>query len=159
MKVMKAGAEIADSLGCAESIFDPSASGLLASVSDPSVPSWLQPTVAQQTIPHHPFIDILPWPSVRSKLIVTFAQPVQLRPTAARDVNPLLVLMANTDDDVEGCRVNGDGFDANDWEVGQAYFSNWWWWTLDPQIVNLSNEKRLKLGASKIVAYGSISLA
>jgi hypothetical protein len=149
MKCMTAGLELANMIGCVESIFDPTAFGTLAPIANPAVPAWMQPTMIQQTIPHHPFIDILPWPSVRTKLILALAQPVHLRPPAARDTNPMLTLMADTDDIVEGCRVNGDGFDADDWEVGQAFFSNWWW-ALDPKIVNATNQKRVQRGASRL---------
>jgi hypothetical protein len=149
MKCMTAGLELANMLGCLESIFDPTAFGTLAPVSNPAVPAWLQPTTVQQTIPHHPFIDILPWPSVRTKLILALAQPAHLRPPAARDTNPMITLMADTDDIVDGCRVNGDGFNADDWEVGQAFFSNWWW-ALDPKIVNSTNQKRVQRGASRL---------
>ncbi|KAH8725063.1 hypothetical protein GQ44DRAFT_759788 [Phaeosphaeriaceae sp. PMI808] len=50
-----------------------------------SLPANLHPVAAQLTIPHHPFIDLLPWPSVREKLICILSMPSALRPLVAQE--------------------------------------------------------------------------
>ncbi|KAJ8114956.1 hypothetical protein OPT61_g3277 [Boeremia exigua] len=50
-----------------------------------SLPANLHPVSVQFTIPHHPAIDLLPWPSVREKLIILFAMPNRLRPSIAQE--------------------------------------------------------------------------
>ncbi|KAJ9133854.1 hypothetical protein NKR23_g10464 [Pleurostoma richardsiae] len=46
---------------------------VVAAVSSPSMPSHLQPTLQQVLIPHHPFIDLLPFPALRSRVIALSA--------------------------------------------------------------------------------------
>ena len=150
LKVTKAGWKIAQLLGCGDTLFDPFARRTLAPVTDTEIPSWLQPTEAQQKILHHPFIDILPWPSVRTKLVCIFAQPEDVRPPSARDPMALMHMMADMDDTEEGFRIAGDdGLDWQNWEVGQAFFNNWWW-TLDRTIIQVSNKLREQRGAARL---------
>ena len=49
-----------------------------------ALPANLRPTEAQLSLPHFPVLDVLPWPSVRTKLIFLFSQPDHLRPPIAR---------------------------------------------------------------------------
>lgn len=49
------------------------------------MPANLQPVPAQLMIPHHPALDLLPWPSMREKLICMLALPNKLRPPIARE--------------------------------------------------------------------------
>ncbi|KAF1941326.1 hypothetical protein EJ02DRAFT_434882 [Clathrospora elynae] len=49
------------------------------------LPANLHPTFAQLTIPHHPMLDLLPWPSVRQKLICMLSLPSALRPVVAQE--------------------------------------------------------------------------
>ncbi|KAH8888463.1 hypothetical protein GQ53DRAFT_239913 [Thozetella sp. PMI_491] len=43
---------------------------VMASASDPSIPRHLQPTLPQVLFKHHPWIDLIPFPSLRARLIV-----------------------------------------------------------------------------------------
>jgi hypothetical protein len=52
-----------------------------------ALPENLQPVAAQLTIPHHPILDLLPWPSVREKLICMLSMPSALRPPVAQEVD------------------------------------------------------------------------
>jgi hypothetical protein len=150
LKTIKAGFEIASMLGCADTIFDPTFRRTLAPLPGDSIPPWLQPTEAQQRIPHHPFIDMLPWPSVRTKLIVMFTRPEQNRPPSARDPLAVVKMMTDMDDEQEGFRVTGgDGLRYDNWEIGQAFFTHWWW-ALDRDIIDKSNQHRLKRGAPRL---------
>ncbi|KAL6230001.1 hypothetical protein BDW75DRAFT_81293 [Aspergillus navahoensis] len=95
----------------------------------PSLPIHLHPTRTQLLLPHHPLIDILPWPSTRDKLIQIFNLPVPLRPKSAQDPLGLLRLVYDMEDESgEGVKVTGaDVFDPGSWEIGQVVFQRWWW--------------------------------
>ena len=149
---MRIGTLTAAKMGCAESIWDPSARRVLSlrdfHVTD--LPSNMWPTPTQNRISHHPLFDILPWPAVRDKLIFAFELPVERRPAAARDVNAVANLVYDMDDPAEGLRVVGEGsFEPEAWEVGQAVFVNWWW-ALDRGVVARSNEMRKARGAAPL---------
>ncbi|KAJ6128152.1 hypothetical protein N7471_009369 [Penicillium samsonianum] len=120
----------------------PSLNSSSASVSGPSstrspsymtvfdkLPSHLQPTPTQRLIPHHPVLDLLPWPSTRDKLIQVFNLPVNLRPQTARDPMGVVRLVYDMEDSSgEGLKVNGqDPFEPQEWEIGQLLFERWWW--------------------------------
>jgi hypothetical protein len=60
-----------------------------------SLPANMHPVPAQLTIPHHPLLDLLPWPSVREKLICMLSMPSAFRPPVAKEI----------DDDDEPCQA------------------------------------------------------
>jgi len=111
------------------------------------LPPNLRPTLIQVRNAHHPVLDILPWPSVRNKLILIFAQAQDMRPPNARSPTALLDLVYDLEDPTEGVRVCGDDPYADEnWEIGEKMFSNWWW-ALNSQVINRSNEMRRNRGA------------
>jgi Domain of unknown function (DUF3425) len=149
-KLMSAGIQIANMLDCADALWDPLTARTLQLRPAGTIPSWFQPTPAQRALPHHPFLDLLPWPGVRSKLVVAFSMPAAQRPAIARDPLALMLLMADVEDEREGFRVTGaDGLDADAWEIGQAFVSHWWW-ALDREVVHKSNQLRLRRGAERL---------
>jgi hypothetical protein len=158
LKAMQAGMNIATLLGCATSIWDPSAlrTFTLSCLPDPNItlPSNLAPTDAQRLIPHHPILDMFPWPSMRTRLICVFAQPPHMRPVSAREPDALLKLGMDMDDDAEGMRVSGEEwYDGENWEVGEVIYRNWWW-CLDRNIIENSNRLRRKRGAPRLMLCG-----
>lgn len=125
-------------------------SGLSTSATSPAssvdlteLPSHLLPTPTQRLIPHHPIIDLLPWPSTRDKLIQVFHLPVSLRPETARDPMGLLRLVYDMEDGGgEGMRITGcDPFEPSVWEIGQVVFERWWW-AFEISVVERSNRAR-----------------
>ena len=118
------------------------------------LPPNLHPTAVQRTFPHHPLIDILPWPSVRDKLILILSQPPHLRPPSASSPTALLEFVYDIEDPAEGVRVTGGGsggdcMDGRNWEVGEAVWRNWWW-AFDRGIVRRSNWLRRERGAGPL---------
>ncbi|KAH8657678.1 hypothetical protein BX600DRAFT_467996 [Xylariales sp. PMI_506] len=115
---------------------------LLASVSHPDIPVHLQPTLPQILYPHHPYLDLLPYPPLRAKIIM------------------LSVMMPHTFDQLDFKRdiyvhsglvcwkSNGSAqpWDMRNWEAAPWFLSKWrtlvdgengeiwkhssWWWTL-----------------------------
>ena len=152
LKVIKAAKRITSMLGIADELWDPRASWVPDAAKFPfdMLPAHYHPTDTQLLVPHHPFIDVLPWPSVRNKLICTLAQPPQLRPPSARDPMAIMFLALDIDDDAEGVRISGsDGLDEASWEIGQTIFKNWWWAFSRP-IINNSNRLRIDRGAGPL---------
>ncbi|KAE8376931.1 hypothetical protein BDV26DRAFT_293613 [Aspergillus bertholletiae] len=46
---------------------------LIKNVSSPSTPAHLQPTLPQILFPHHPILDLLPWPALRTRAVMLAA--------------------------------------------------------------------------------------
>lgn len=114
------------------------------------LPSNLRPTTVQIRNAHHPVFDILPWPSVRDKLILVFSQAHNVRPPNARSPTALLDLVYDMEDSAEGIRIWGDDPCADEnWEIGGKLFSNWWW-ALNSEVINRSNEMRKNRGATML---------
>jgi hypothetical protein len=116
------------------------------------LPLHLQPTTSQRLIPHHPILDLLPWPSTRDKLIQVFHLPPEMRPKSAQDPIGLLRFVYDMEDvSGEGIRVRGgDPFAPEAWEVGQVVFERWWW-AFDGEIVESSNCVRRERGEDQLV--------
>ena len=120
------------------------------------LPSNLQPTVIQLSQPHHPIFDLLPWPTVRDKLILVFTQPPEIRPTAAKSPTALLEFVYDIEDSAEGVRIWGDDPHSDQsWEVGEKVFNNWWW-AFDGDVIRRSNEMRKRRGARLLGMQGSV---
>ena len=127
----------------------------------PHLPLNLQPTPAQLYIPHHPYLDLLPWPSIREKLICILSMPSKLRPPIAQEGDPLETgqaaavwkLMEDVDDEQEGLRVYGHkvGWDTSNelleesWDVGECFYRNWGF-CISPKTVAASNRWRRERG-------------
>jgi hypothetical protein len=154
---MEVSLRIAQILGLSDELLDLTKSRVLdvSKISVPlgELPENLRPTEAQLLLPHHPVIDVLPWPSVRTRLICLFSQPDELRPPIARGSMAIMRLMHGLDDESEGLRIaldiNGHGYDGECWEIGQAIFKDWWW-ALDSEIISNSNRLRYIRGAPKL---------
>lgn len=111
------------------------------------LPAHLKPTATQILLPHHPFLDFLPWPSVRDKVIGIFSLPEQSRPPSASGPMGLACLAYDIEDSSEGVRIYGDDpYDPQYWEVGQVFFQRWWF-LFDRDIIATSNRWRKLRGA------------
>lgn len=120
-----------------------------------TLPTHLQPTPTQRLIPHHPVLDLLPWPTVRDKFIQVFHLPVNLRPKTAQDPMGMLRLIYDMEDaGGEGINVHGqDPFQASGWEIGQVVFERWWW-AFETDVIQTSNQARKKRGAKSLSFTG-----
>lgn len=107
------------------------------------LPAHLQPTPSQRLIPHHPLLDLLPWPTTRDKLIQVFSLPAEMRPKTAQDPMGMVRLVYDMEDPSgEGMRVTGeDPLEAKGWEIGQVLFERWWW-AFEVAVVEGSNSRR-----------------
>ncbi|EED17426.1 conserved hypothetical protein [Talaromyces stipitatus ATCC 10500] len=121
-----------------------------------TLPTHLRPTSTQLLIPHHPLLDLLPWPSTRDKLIQIFNLPPNLRPKTAQSPMGLIQLVEDMEDTGgEGVKVLGsDPFEPCGWEIGQLMFEKWWW-AFDTELVTRSNQARKKRGEKGLAMQGS----
>jgi len=106
-------------------------------------------------MPHHPIIDLLPWPSCRDKILDVLSLPDEARPPTARGELALLNFVYDIEDSAEGVRIWGsDPFDAKGWEVGQVVFERWWF-VFDRGVIERSNHWRRLRGAPLLRMSGN----
>ncbi|KAN0071155.1 protein of unknown function (DUF3425) domain containing protein [Elaphomyces granulatus] len=111
------------------------------------IPAHLHPTSTQRLLPHHPLLDLLPWPSTRDKLIQVFNVPPYLRPPVARDPLGMVRLVYDMEDPGgEGLSLSGqDPFEPRVWVIGQVMFDRWWW-AFEANVINECNRFRRERG-------------
>jgi hypothetical protein len=115
-----------------------------------TLPKNLQPTTEQLTIPHHPLIDILPWPAVRARLVRMYSLPSDLWPRHPSDGTESSLVRLVYDMEDGGIRVTGpDPSAENAWEIEQRFFEIWWW-ALDQSVISNSDRKRRIRGLPKL---------
>lgn len=155
LNLLRGAMSIAQRLGVDSMIWSLEASSPFhnsASLAYTHLPINLRPTIVQLSNPHHPVLDILPWPSVRDKLILVFSQPENHRPPSARSPTALVELIYDVEDSAEGVRIWGDDpYSDQNWEVGEKLFKNWWW-ALDSHVLRRSNQLRRDRGAALLGA-------
>ncbi|PVI01639.1 hypothetical protein DM02DRAFT_727806 [Periconia macrospinosa] len=162
LNTIRAFSQIATALDVVKVAWDLTYLHVLPSATIPNLPSNLQPTPAQLTIPHHPILDALPWPSVREKLIYMLSLPSMYRPPIAQEdgddcgtgqITAIQRLAHDMDDLREGFRVHGNAVgwvncselvdDA--WEMGETFYRNWWF-CIEPRVVVTTNRRRRERG-------------
>ncbi|KAK2791614.1 hypothetical protein FQN51_002163 [Onygenales sp. PD_10] len=120
-----------------------------------NLPAHLHPTPTQRLIPHHPVLDLFPWPTTRDKLIQVFSMPAELRPASASHPMALVNLIYDVEDPTEGMRVSGvDPFRPDMWEVGQVLFERWWW-AFESRVIDGSNRLRRNRGKQGLMLAGA----
>lgn len=85
-----------------------------------SLPSSLRPTIFQLTIPHHPWIDLIPVPELRNRLLhldINSYDAAEL----CRDMRGFQRVI----DGRGGITVWGEPWDPNGWEVSPAFAQKW----------------------------------
>jgi hypothetical protein len=150
LKTMRVGMTIIQMLGSLDMMSDINAKWTLSGKDVAMLPQNLQPTDAQLRVPHHPLLDFLPWPALRTKLILMFALPPDLRPPIARDPESIIYLVNDIDDPSGGFFVNGpNGMSDKDWEIGETFLKNWWW-AIDREIIDDTNTSRARRGLRRL---------
>lgn len=155
LDLLRAAYQIADRMHSTHLLFDISAESVFLTTDCSSwiatLPRNLQPTIEQLTLPHHPVLDILPWPAVRTKLINMYNLPPDLWPRHPDDGSESSVIRMVYDMEDGGIRVTGpDPSKETSWEIEQRFF-NAWWWAMDQSVVRMSNKKRVARGLPKLL--------
>jgi len=86
-----------------------------------SLPPNLRPTQLQCTVPHHPWIDLLPVPQLRDNLFQMGLDFDEER--LCHDLRGY----RNESNERTGVLVWRDPWDANGWEVSEAFVKSWGW--------------------------------
>jgi Domain of unknown function (DUF3425) len=150
LKTMRIGLTIIEMLGGLNHMYDLSARWTMEGCDFSRLPPSFQPTPTQLRVPHHPIIDIIPWPSLRTKIILMYAMPPALRPPSVRDPDSIMQIANDIDDPAEGFIVNGpNGMSEDEWEIGEAFLKNYWW-AVDRDIIARTNAQRIRRGAPRL---------
>ncbi|CAJ2513922.1 Uu.00g020410.m01.CDS01 [Anthostomella pinea] len=155
LTLLKAFLRIGSRIKCNSSLWEMTATspfndGTHTPASTLQLPATWRPTPSQISVPHHPVIDMLPWPSVRERIIMLLCLPDEARPPAAAGPLALVQLAYDLEDAAEGVRIWGnDPCEATAWEVGQVLFERWWF-VFDRKIVDQSNYWRRLRGAESL---------
>ncbi|KAK9238844.1 hypothetical protein V1525DRAFT_82375 [Lipomyces kononenkoae] len=102
-----------------------------------NLPLALVPTKQQQVVPHKPYIDVLPWPSLRDRILNSLAainEPELIHDLILGD----LKVWGSTPWDPAG------------WEVGPEFVRKWWF-LLDDGIMHTTNFWRGQRGEEALV--------
>lgn len=100
-----------------------------------TLPPPIQPTAKQQLIPHKPYVDMMPWSSMRDRLLSSM--------NAINDEEFLA--------DMVGLRLWGvTPWDPTGWEVS-AEFARKWWFLIDDGMLRTTNFWRAQRGESALV--------
>ncbi|KAL2021584.1 hypothetical protein VTK56DRAFT_6937 [Thermocarpiscus australiensis] len=150
LTLLRAFLRIATRLNAAQSVWDLTANSPFNLGTGPPAeqlpPTW-QPTASQVLVPHHPVLDLLPWPGARDRMISVMSLPDDVRPPAARGPLSLVSFIYDMEDGAEGVRIwGGDPYDEKSWEVGQVVFERWWF-VFDRDVIERSNYWRSLRGA------------
>jgi hypothetical protein len=150
LKTMRIGLTIIQMLGGLDHMYDLTAKWTMDGCDFSHLPPSFQPTPTQLRVPHHPIIDIIPWPSLRTKIILMYAMPPVLRPPNVRDPESIMQIANDIDDPAEGFIVNGpNGMSEDEWEIGEAFLKNYWW-AVDREIIARTNAQRVRRGAPRL---------
>jgi hypothetical protein len=96
------------------------------------LPSPIAPTQLQNCVAHRPYVDMLPWPSLRDRL---------LRSITAINEDEFMTDMLNGSFKVWGSVP----WDPMGWEVGED-FATRWWFLIDDGIIRTTNFWRAQRG-------------
>lgn len=102
-----------------------------------NLPPGLTPTLQQQIIPHKPYVDMIPWSSMRDRILNSVAA-----------INELEFIQDMGSGDL---RVWGSTpWDPMGWEVGPE-FAKKWWFLIDDGIIRTTNFWRSQRGEEALV--------
>ncbi|KAK9364543.1 hypothetical protein V1509DRAFT_636029 [Lipomyces kononenkoae] len=88
---------------------------------DKSMPPTLCPTLLQRTIPHHPWLDFFPMPTMRDNLLLA---------DGSFDEDQLchdLLKVPDVSGEMTGLIVWGEPWDPYGWEVTEGFAKKWGW--------------------------------
>ncbi|KAI1616145.1 hypothetical protein EDD36DRAFT_124698 [Exophiala viscosa] len=114
---------------------------------EPTLPNALKPTQLQLTTPHHAYIDMLPSPSLRDRLIA-------IGPANANSFLTEACIIACDIEDTGQMTIWGEDW-LNDfsWEFSATVLERWGGWLLTPEWGQRANFWRRQRGAPVLPGY------
>ncbi|KAL5350821.1 hypothetical protein ACLOAV_004392 [Pseudogymnoascus australis] len=109
-------------------------------------PASLQPTALQRKVPHHPWIDLFPFPALRDNILS------QGEDFDDDDLCYDLVEVCHAPSERSGLIVWSDPWDPLGWEATTEFISKWGWMLRGcPELLFSTNQWRGKRGEEAIV--------
>lgn len=115
----------------------------------PELPVSLLPSMLQKTIPHHPWVDILPFPQMRDNILLLKSREDIGTNTLEFDQDELcLSMIGMCPQQPEGGLVLwGEPWDPSSWELTAEFVHHWGWLLKDCQdLMRSTNYWRKKRG-------------
>ena len=112
-------------------------SGFNIAASTDTLPLSIAPTLKQKTVPHQPYVDMLPWSSVRDRM---------LNSPSAINESEFVHDMASGDLKVWGSVA----WDPMGWEIGPD-FAQKWWFLMDDEALKSTNFWRSQRGEKALI--------
>ncbi|KAJ5810771.1 hypothetical protein N7447_010287 [Penicillium robsamsonii] len=112
------------------------------------IPTSLQPTRIQKSIPHHPWLDFFPFPKMRDNLIEAGDDwdDEQL-------CHDIMGFWGESTMDA-GLLVWGEPWNVQNWEVTEPFLKKWQWVVRGcPELMNATNKWRARRGERLIFRY------
>ncbi|KAI0098991.1 hypothetical protein F4776DRAFT_527662 [Hypoxylon sp. NC0597] len=91
----------------------------------PSYPHSLTPTPLQLIEPHHPWVDLLPWPILRDRILHLSAGGLIDEDNLCRDVVEFDTTQNSSEE--AGLIIWGSPWDPRGWEASSAFLRKWGW--------------------------------
>lgn len=100
-----------------------------------NLPPHIAPTLQQQLVPHKPYVDMLPWPSLRDRMLIS----------------SVAINEAEFVTDLYSLRVWGSiPWEPAGWEI-RPEFARKWWFLMDDSIISTTNFWRGQRGEEPLV--------
>ena len=117
---------------------------LAPAIPPPECPSSLKPTQVQRTIPHHPWIDLFPFPNFRDAALVRIQAGLFDEDELCFD---LLGIECAGPNDKPALLVWTQAWDPRGWEVSEAFLRKWGMLVeSSPEILVSTNYWRMRRG-------------
>jgi hypothetical protein len=126
---------------------DPVRQGEVASP-QPCAPDPLTPTSLQRSMPHHPWIDLLPFPGMRDNILRSLCEGWLNEDQLCED---LLKPVEDCTNKQGPLVVWGDSWDPQNWEISDDFIRKWAVLIQGcPEVIEVSNRWREKRGQMKL---------
>ncbi len=102
-----------------------------------TLPATIAPTLQQQIVPHKPYVDMLPWPGLRDRILNSFM---------TMNEEEFVQDMGSTDLRVWGSTP----WEPLAWEIGPI-FARKWWFLMDEGILHPTNFWRGQRGEEALI--------
>ena len=114
---------------------------------EPALPTSLKPSQLQLTTPHHAYIDMLPSPSLRDRLIA-------IGPTNANTfLTQACIIVCEVEDTGQMIVWGEDWLNEFSWEFSSNVLEQWGGWLLTPEWGQRANFWRRQRGAPILPGY------
>lgn len=110
---------------------------LLSAARKPWIPAHLQPTLPQILFPHHPYLDLIPFPTLRARVItLTNTTPWMLNPMELKKDIFSEGLSCRPDTCRTSLQGSGQPWDVHSWQAAPWFITKWRLLMASPGIIS-----------------------